>query len=99
MKNGWGRRHSERLVIDRAVKFELNYAYAQGLIKIEQTGVGIDISGRGLGILTLFPLKNDEILRLYFRRDPFGNNLPVSAKVVWTQVVDDCFRVGFEFLT
>jgi PilZ domain len=99
MKDGWGRRHSMRLVIDRTIKFELNYVYAQRLIKIEQTGVGINISGRGLGILTLYPLKGDETLRVHFRRDPFEKTPPVSAKVVWTQVVDNCFRAGLEFIT
>ncbi len=99
MKNDFGRRISTRFVLEHPIKFELNYVHAQRLIKIEQDGVGIDISGCGLGISTVYPLKDDETLRISFHPDPDEKTLPVCARVVWTQVVDDRFRAGLEFIT
>jgi PilZ domain len=99
MIGGGGRRISPRCVYERPIKFELNYVYGCQLITIEQDGMGIDISGRGLGMFTAYPLKDDETLRLHFPMNHVETTLPVFARVVWTRLVDNRFRVGFEFIT
>jgi hypothetical protein len=68
------------------------------LITIEQHGDGVDISRHGLGMLTAYPLKEGEFLRLHFPLDSVDTTLPVFAKVVWARMEGSSFRVGMAFL-
>ncbi len=99
MRGGEERRSSPRSAFDRPIQFDLNYVDAQGLITIEQEGAGVDISQNGLGLLTSYPLKKDEVLRLHFPLDVVDTTLPVFAKVAWAKLTDKKFRVGLEFLS
>lgn len=98
MKGGGGKRTSPRCAFERPIQFDLNYVDAGGLITIEQEGVGVDISGRGLGIVTVYPLRRDDVLRLHFPLDTVETTLPVFARVAWTRMVENRFRVGLEFI-
>lgn len=99
MKAGEERRAAARSAFERPIQFDLNYVDAQGLITIEQEGTGVDISEHGLGILTAYPLKKDEVLRLHFPLESVHSTLPVFAKVAWARLAEKRFRVGLEFLT
>lgn len=99
MKVGEEKRTSPRSAFQRPIQFDLNYVDAQGLITIEQEGVGVDISERGLGIFTVYPLKKDDVLRLHFPLDSIDTTLPVFARVAWAKLMEKRFRVGLEFLT
>lgn len=98
MRAGEEKRTSPRSPFERPIQFDLNYVDAQGLITIEQEGSGVDISQNGLGLLTAYPLKKDEVLRLHFPMDAVEATLPVFAKVAWAKLLDKRFRVGLEFL-
>jgi len=65
---------------------------------VRQEGVGIDISEHGIGILTAYPLKKDEVLKLYFPLNSDRATLPVFARVAWAKSIEKRFRVGMQFL-
>jgi len=98
MKGGVEKRASPRRAFERPIQFDLNFVDSQGLITIEQEGSGVDISENGLGLITAYPLKRDEVLRLHFPVDAVETTLPVFAKVAWAKLVEKRFRVGLEFL-
>ncbi len=98
MKRGGGRRTSPRCVFVRPIHFEVTYDDAWGLDAMEHESVGIDISGGGLGMFTVYPLRKNEVLGLYFAPDAFKTAAPVFAKVAWTELVEKRFRAGLEFI-
>jgi hypothetical protein len=65
---------------------------------MEHESLGIDISGGGLGIFTVYPLRKDEVVGLYFALDPVETTIPIFAKVAWTEPAEKRFRVGLEFV-
>lgn len=98
MKGGGGKRTRPRCVFRRPVQFDLNYDDDQGLIRIGQESMGIDISARGLGVFTVYPLKKDDVLGLRFVLAAVGPTVPVLAKVAWTKQSEKRCRAGLEFI-
>jgi hypothetical protein len=92
------KRTSARSAYERPIQFDLNFIGPEGLMTIEQEGIGVDISEHGLGLFTGYPLKKGEVLRLHFPLNSVKTNLPVFAKVAWAKLVENRFRVGMQFL-
>jgi hypothetical protein len=92
------KRTSARSAFERPIHFDLNFVGSEGLMTIEQEGVGVDISEHGLGLLTGYPLKKGEVLRLHFPLNSAKTTLPVFAKVAWAKLIEQQFRVGVQFL-
>ncbi len=99
MKGGGGKRTRPRCVFRRPVQFNMNYYDEQGLVTIRQESMGIDISARGLGVFTAYPLKKDDVLGLRFVLAAVGTTIPVLAKVAWTQQSEKHCRAGLEFIS
>jgi hypothetical protein len=98
MKNGEEKRTSPRSAFRQPIRFDLSYDDVQGLITIEQQGFGVDISQHGLGMLTAYPLKKDEVLRLRFPPESAEATPSVFARVAWARMDGYSFRVGLAFL-
>jgi PilZ domain len=92
------KRTSIRIAYERPVQFDLNFVGPKGLMNIEQKGVGVDISQHGLGLITGYPLKKDDVLRLHLSFNSAKITLPVFAKVAWAKLEKDRFRAGVQFL-
>jgi hypothetical protein len=92
------KRASARSPYERPIRFDLNFMGSEGLMSIEQEGVGVDVSEHGLGLFTGYPLKKGEVLRLHFPLNSIKTTLPVFARVAWAKLIEERFRVGMQFL-
>lgn len=92
------KRKSARTPFKRSIKFDLNFSASDGLITIEQEAVVVDISEHGLGLITGYPLKKGEVLRLHFPLNLVKADLPVFAKVAWATLIESRVRAGIQFL-
>ena len=98
MKNYLVKRAGRRKNIRKPITFELSLLENGRPINILKSGVGVDLSPGGLGMTTAYPLHTGNILKLFFPAGVGNTSLPVFTEVVWSQTVDEHFRVGLRFL-
>ena len=98
MKTPEEKRQSVRSAYEQPIHFELSSVGSPQLIPLRRKGVGVDISEHGIGLFTDYPLKKDEVLKLYFPLDSSRTTLPVFARVAWAKSIEKRFRVGMQFL-
>jgi len=98
MKAQEEKRQSARSAYERLVRFELSSVGSPELMPVRHEGVGVDISEAGIGIFTEYPLKKDEVLKLYLPLNAHRATAPVFARVAWATPVNKRFRVGMQFL-
>jgi len=92
------KRKSVRSSYENPIQFELSSLGSEELMPVRRDGVGVDISEHGIGIFTNYPLKKDEVLKLYFPLNSVRATLPVFARVAWAMPAEKRFRVGMQFL-
>ena len=92
-------RSCSRKSIRKPVSFELSVMGAGHPKNILKSGVGVDLSPGGIGLTTDYPLNKGDVLKLFFPVNVGNASLPVFSEVVWTQAVNEQFRVGLRFLT
>jgi len=92
------KRKFPRTAYENRILFELSAIGAGELMPVVQEGRGVDISEDGLGLLTDYPLKKDEVVKLHFPLDASRTKLPVFARVAWSRSIQKRFRVGMQFL-
>jgi hypothetical protein len=92
------KRKFPRSAYESRVLFELSAVDAGELMPVVREGRGVDISEDGLGLLTDYPLKKDEVVKLHFPPDPSRTELPAFARVAWSKSIQERFRVGMQFL-
>jgi len=86
-----------RKTICKAVTLETSMAnYSPGSIHLE-TGLGVDISQGGIGLITECLLVEGNLLKLYFPVAETKTSLPVYAQVMWAQPANGKFRAGLSF--
>ncbi|MEW6569933.1 MAG: PilZ domain-containing protein [Nitrospirota bacterium] len=80
------------------VRYYLNVLEMGKTKEVYGLGVSVDISARGLGLITQYPLEVGHFL--LFEDENMINNITAKASVVrWTQEIEDkTFRVGLEFV-
>ncbi|MDH4270635.1 MAG: PilZ domain-containing protein [Candidatus Aminicenantes bacterium] len=98
MKARAEKRQSARSAYELPVQFELSSVASPGLIPLRRKGVGVDISEHGIGLFTDYPLKKNEVLKVFFPLSSHRATLPVFARVAWAASVEKRFRVGMQFL-
>ena len=98
MKTQAEKRRSARSAYENRIQFELSSIAAEELMPVKREAVGVDISEEGIGLITNYPLKKDEVLKLYFPLNSIRTTLPVFARVAWATSVEKRFRVGMQFL-
>lgn len=81
-----------RMPFSQSVDFELTGGIIQG------NGRGLDISFRGLGLISDIPLAAGEILKLNLSSHPNGISIPVFSEVRWAKSEENQYRVGVQFL-
>ena len=91
-------RQSARSAYECPIQFEMSSVGSPNLIPLRRKGVGVDISEHGIGIFTDYPLKKNEVLKVFFPLSSHRATLPVFAKVAWAMAIDKRFRVGMQFL-
>jgi|YelNatPaOPRAMG01_1025707.scaffolds.fasta_scaffold08304_1 hypothetical protein len=80
------------------VRYYLN-VYDNGKIKkVQGTGVSVDISAKGIGLITQYPLEVGSFL--LFEDGNIINNITAKASVVrWSEEIEDkIYRAGLEFV-
>lgn len=92
------KRQAARSGYECPVQFELSSVGSPELIPLRRKGLGVDISEHGIGIFTDYPLKKDEVLKIFFPLSSHRATLPVFARVAWAMAVEKRFRVGMQFL-
>jgi hypothetical protein len=80
------------------VRYSLNILDMGKAKEVFDIGVSVDISERGLGLITRYPLEAGQYL--LFENLNLVNNITAEASVVrWVQEFrDQMFRVGLEFI-
>ena len=80
------------------VRYHLNVFHMGKVKEVYEIGVSVDISPRGLGLVTRYPLEEGHCL--LFKDGYVINNITAKASVVkWAQEFrDQMFRVGLEFV-
>ena len=87
-----------RETIHQAVSFELN-EFEGGRPKIVmEYGLGVDISSGGVGLSTDYPLREGNVLKIYFPVSAGKARLPVFSEVVWLKPAPKGVKVGLRFL-
>ena len=66
--------------------------------RIEENGIGVDISSCGLGMKTKHAVKEGAVLKFYLPMREWEITIPVYAQVMWASPANDHFRVGLRFL-
>ncbi len=92
------KRRAERSVYESHISFELISPGPEGLRQVKYEARSFDISQEGIGLFTDYPLKKDDVIKLYFPLSPYRTALPVFARVAWAQPAEGKFRVGMQFL-
>lgn len=79
------KRASARMPCEQSLTFDLAINDSEGFRSCRHKGSGVDISEHGLGLLTRYPLKKDEVLKLLLPLNIAKTFLPVFARVVWAK--------------
>jgi len=86
-----------RKSICKAVTIEMSVTQYAQLGKLPETGLGVDISHGGIGLITECLLEEGNLLKLYFPVAETKTNLPVYAQVMWAKPANGKFRAGLSF--
>ncbi|NWF74981.1 MAG: PilZ domain-containing protein [Nitrospirae bacterium] len=80
------------------VRYYLNVFDENRLKKVQGIGVSVDISAKGIGLITQYPLEVGSFL--LFEDGNIINNITAKASVVrWAEEIEDkTYRVGLEFV-
>ena len=87
----------DRKTFDQPFSFEISSIEVKPK-KIEQNGIGVDISSCGLGMKTKHAFKEGSVLKFYLPMRDWEITIPVYAQVMWASTANDHFRVGLRFL-
>lgn len=77
------------------VKYTVNILEFRELKKIHRSGMATDISDKGMGLITDYPLEPGHVLIL---TDSDRTLFPKIAIVRWSTRISDSYRIGLEFV-
>ncbi len=92
------KRSGRRTAIHQPVSFEINDRRTGRFANVLIDGQGVDMSAAGIGLITVYPLKEGEILKLLFPAAEVNIQLPVYSEVMWSTTTNGMFRAGLRFL-
>lgn len=92
------KRLTKRNLFNQSISFEITNMNTEGVKNIQKVGFGIDISSKGVGMTTDYAFKKGDVLKLYLICNMVNITLPVYAKVVWSEFVNNNCRVGLLLL-
>jgi hypothetical protein len=92
------KRKIARMSFSQSVQLDLIQEESNPIKNEQITAQGMDISSRGLGLVTLFPLKRGQVLRVFIPAKGTTVFLPVFSEVRWVRVAKDEYRSGVQFL-
>ena len=90
-------RTCDRKTFDQPFSFEISSIEVKPK-RIEDNGIGVDISSCGLGMKTRQAVKEGSVLKFYLPMREWEITIPVYAQVMWASPANDHFRVGLRFL-
>lgn len=86
-------------MFNKTICFQLSIVKPSQLQSIPFSGLGIDISEDGLGLITEFIFQKGDVLKLLIPANEITTpTAPVFAEVIWTKYVGENFRTGLRFL-
>ncbi len=86
-----------RKIICQTVRLELDTAKCGHPKNSLENGLGVDISNRGIGVITDRRLEEGDVIKLHFPLSETNTSLPVYAKVIWARQTHGKFRAGLCF--
>lgn len=97
MNADFRRRHKRQYHLS-FVRYYMNVIDKNMLRKVQGTGVSVDLSAKGLGLITQYPLEIGS--SLFFEDGNITNNITAKVSVVrWAEEIEDkIYRVGLEFV-
>lgn len=87
------RRSVERQPAELEVVFSVTEVVGGFASSLEKRGKVVDLSERGFGIETEYPLKRGHIITIKQR---VHDNLPTHGRVLWSKRVNGKFRAGLK---
>lgn len=88
------RRGIERVKTDLDVMFSFSSVEFGFPVKIESEGKIVDISDRGFGLKTPYPLQNGHFITI---KGGGRNGRPVYGLVKWVRKINDMYRAGLGY--
>lgn len=98
MRNHCENRSWQRNALHQALIFELSTKESGRLQNTVQQGVGIDLSPGGMGLVTGYPLKGGEVVKLLLPVTEGETRVPVYTEVMWSAPSGGEYRAGLRFL-
>lgn len=87
-----------RQEFSQTIHLEFISEQSDHLKNLKRKGQGIDISSGGLGLSTLFPLIEGQIVRIAVPIKETKTLLPIFSEVVWATEIKGRCRAGLQFL-
>lgn len=91
-------RYDTRKSLQQNVSFELSTMEHGRPSNIVEQGVSVNLSQGGLGMITGYPLKSGEVVKLLFPVTEDAARVPVFTEVMWSEPAGAEYRVGLRFL-
>jgi hypothetical protein len=80
------------------IQFDLCEMLPGRFVNSIRTGVTVDISDGGLGLVTKHPLKSGDVVKLEIPVEARHARLPIYSLIVWVTEADNHFKAGLRFL-
>jgi hypothetical protein len=91
-------RYDIRKSLQQNVSFELSTMGHGRVDNIVEQGVSVNLSQGGLGMITAYPLRSGEVVKLLFPVTEDAARVPVFTEVMWSEPAGAGYRVGLRFL-
>ena len=92
-------RTCKRIMFNKTICFQMSIVKPSQLQGIPFSGLGLDISEGGLGLITEFIFRKGDVLKLLIPANEVTTHpAPVFAEVIWTKYAGENFRTGLRFL-
>lgn len=99
MKNSSEKRAGTRESLAQAISFELTAIDAGKIENVVIQGLGVDLSDGGMGMTTHHPLKEGEVIRIFFPVTEGQTKVPILTEVMWSRYLAGEYRSGLRFLS
>jgi hypothetical protein len=87
-----------RSPFNQPISFDMIDVESDILGNISNTGIGVDISEDGLGMISDYTFKKAQVVKLHLPLQEMDRPFSVFAEVMWSRPANSHFRIGLRFL-
>ncbi|MBI4377847.1 MAG: PilZ domain-containing protein [Nitrospinae bacterium] len=87
-----------RSPFNQSISFDMIDLESNILRNISYTGIGVDISEHGLGMISDYTFKKAQVVKLHLPLQEMDRPFSVFAEVMWSRPAKSHFRTGLRFL-